>query len=152
MEKALFAGGCFWGIQEAFSKTKGVLNTKAGYSGGKRANPTYEQVCSGATGHTESVLVEFDSAVVAYENLLQIFWGLIDPTTVNRQGFDVGSQYRSAIFVFDDSQNNIAVESKQRYQQKLKRPIVTEIIPVQDFYEAEGYHQHYLENKKTGLI
>lgn len=148
MEKALFAGGCFWGIQRAFSELKGVIDTKAGYSGGKRANPSYEQVCSGATGHAESVLVIFDSDVISYDDLLQVFWSLIDPTTVNRQGFDVGSQYRSIIFVFDDAQNSIALESRRKHQLNLQRPVVTEIIPASDFYEAEAYHQHYLKNKK----
>lgn len=148
MEKALFAGGCFWGIQQAFAELEGVIDTKAGYSGGKRANPSYEQVCSGATGHAESVLVLFDPDVISYENLLEVFWNLIDPTTLNRQGFDVGPQYRSIIFVFDDSQNSMALESRRNHQLNLERPIVTEIIPAPDFYEAEAYHQHYLNNKK----
>ncbi len=148
MEKALFAGGCFWGIQQAFSELEGVLDTKAGYSGGKRVNPTYEQVCSGATGHAESVLVTFDPNVISYETLLEVFWNLIDPTTINRQGVDVGNQYRSAIFVFNDIQNRIALESRRKHQLSLEQPIVTEIIAAPDFYEAEPYHQHYLKNKK----
>ncbi|MZR29934.1 peptide-methionine (S)-S-oxide reductase MsrA [Sneathiella litorea] len=148
---AYFAAGCFWGVEAAFRQVKGVRETVAGYQGGTIANPTYEDVCSGQTRHAEVVKVVFDPAVVSYEDLLNVFWQSHDPTTLNRQGPDIGTQYRSAIFYRNDDQKMIAEASKgaQGRRGLLRRPIVTEISPALDFYPAEDYHQQYLE--KRGL-
>ena len=146
-EKAIFAAGCFWGVEAAFSEIDGVVETAVGYSGGRTENPTYEQVCSDRTGHAEAVEVIFDPAAVSYEHLLEAFWELHDPTTMNRQGPDVGSQYRSAIFFHTPEQAKAARESKARAQAsgKYRRPIVTEITPASEFYRAEEYHQKYFQ-------
>jgi len=151
MEKAMFGAGCFWGVEAAFRKVDGVVGTAVGYSGGKTENPTYEDVCSHTTGHAEVVLVTFDPAVVSYEALLDVFWRCHDPTQVNRQGPDVGSQYRSAIYFHDAEQESAAWASRKERQRsgRFKRRIVTEIEPAGAFYEAEEYHQQYLE--KRGL-
>ena len=149
MEKATFGAGCFWGVEAAFRQVKGVKSTAVGYLGGDMENPTYKDVCTGRTGHAEVVEVEFDPAVVSYGDLLQVFWDNHDPTTLNRQGPDVGTQYRSAIFFHTPEQEAAARASKQRVQEGLARPIVTEITPVSTFYRAEEYHQQYLE--KRGL-
>ena len=150
-EKATFAAGCFWGVEAAFRQVPGVLDAAVGYSGGGFPNPTYEDVCTGRTGHAESVQVEFDPARVSYYQLLEVFWENHDPTTLNRQGPDVGSQYRSAIFVEGPEQEKAAKESKDRLEKsgRFRRPIVTEIAPAQTFWRAEDYHQRYLE--KRGL-
>jgi peptide-methionine (S)-S-oxide reductase len=150
-EKATFAAGCFWGVEAAFRQVPGVLDAAVGYSGGGFPNPTYEDVCTGRTGHAESVQVEFDPARVSYDQLLDVFWENHDPTTVNRQGPDVGTQYRSVIFVEGPEQEKAAKESKERLEKsgRFRRPIVTEIAPVQPFWRAEDYHQRYLE--KRGL-
>ena len=142
---ATFAAGCFWGIEAEFRKLKGVITATVGYSGGHLDNPTYEDVCSDKTGHAEAVLIEFDPAVIAYDDLLETFWGLHDPTTPNRQGPDVGSQYRSVIFYHDDGQKEAALTSREKAQKKYKNPIVTEIVPAATFWRAEEYHQRYLE-------
>jgi peptide-methionine (S)-S-oxide reductase len=149
--KATFAAGCFWGVEAAFRQVEGVLATAVGYTGGTVANPSYEQVCTGRTGHAEAVEVTFDPERVSYQDLLEVFWSNHDPTTVNRQGPDVGTQYRSAIYVSDDEQKTSALESKQMLEEerRFKRPIVTEITPASDFYRAEEYHQQYFE--KRGL-
>ena len=149
MEKASFAAGCFWGVEAAFRQIKGVLSTTVGYSGGTPENPTYEDVCSHTTGHAETVLVEFDPAVVSYDQLLEVFWNCHDPTQLNRQGPDVGSQYRSAIFYHTPEQQAAAEASKDRLAQsgKYRRPIVTQIVPAATFYRAEEYHQQYLEKR-----
>lgn len=149
MEKASFAAGCFWGVEAAFRQVKGVLSTTVGYSGGTLANPTYEDVCSHTTGHAETVLVEFDPAVVSYDQLLEAFWNCHDPTQLNRQGPDVGSQYRSVIFYHTPEQQAAAEASKDRLAQsgKYRRPIVTQIVPAATFYRAEEYHQQYLEKR-----
>jgi peptide-methionine (S)-S-oxide reductase len=149
MEKASFAAGCFWGVEAAFRQIKGVLSTTVGYSGGTLENPSYEDVCSHATGHAETVLVEFDPAVVSYDQLLDAFWNCHDPTQLNRQGPDVGSQYRSAIFYHTPEQQAAAEASKERLAQsgKHRRPIVTQIVPAATFYRAEEYHQQYLEKR-----
>jgi len=151
MEKATFGAGCFWGVEAAFRQIDGVISTAVGYSGGRTANPTYRDVCSDETGHAEVVEVEFDPAKVSYERLLDVFWENHDPTTLNRQGPDVGSQYRSAIFFHTPAQEATARESKARLEaaKRFRRPIVTEIEPAATFYRAEDYHQQYLE--KRGL-
>jgi len=143
--KTAFAAGCFWGVQAAFAEIKGVIKTTVGYAGGKLKNPTYEDVCKDKTGHAETVELEFDPAVVSYEKLLDTFWQIHDPTTVNRQGQDVGSQYRSVIFYYTPQQKKIALASKEKLQSsgKYKNPITTEIITAGDFYKAEDYHQDY---------
>lgn len=151
MATASFAAGCFWGVEAAFRQVEGALATAVGYSGGHLENPTYEGVCSGKTGHAETVEVEYDPSRVSYEKLLDVFWENHDPTTLNRQGPDVGEQYRSAVFFHTPEQQAAAVASKERLEKsgKYKRPIVTEITPVSRFYRAEEYHQRYLE--KHGL-
>jgi len=149
MAKATFAAGCFWGVEEAFRQIKGVNSTTVGYTGGTLKNPTYGDVCSGRTGHAEAVEVDFDPAVVSYEQLLSVFWQSHDPTTMNRQGPDVGTQYRSAIFFHDAAQEAAARGSKAVLEKMnvFKRPIVTEIAAATDFYRAEDYHQQYLEKR-----
>jgi peptide-methionine (S)-S-oxide reductase len=150
-QKATFAAGCFWGVEAAFRQVPGVLDAAVGYSGGGFPDPTYEDVCTGRTGHAESVEVEFDPARVSYDQLLDVFWENHDPTTKNRQGPDVGTQYRSAIFFDNPAQEKAALESKSRLEAsgRYRRPIVTEIVPAQQFWRAEDYHQRYLE--KRGL-
>ena len=150
-EKATFAAGCFWGVESAFRQVPGVIDAVSGYSGGTKEEPTYEDVCTGATGHAESVEVEFDPAKVSYGQLLDVFWENHDPTTRNRQGPDVGTQYRSAVFFHDEAQRKEAEASKERLEKsgRYRRPIVTEIAPAQTFWRAEEYHQRYLE--KRGL-
>ena len=149
MAKATFAAGCFWGVEEAFRQIKGVASTTVGYTGGTWKNPTYQDVCNGHTGHAEAVEVEFDPAVVSYEQLLSVFWQSHDPTTLNRQGPDLGTQYRSAIY-FHDSAQEVSARGSKAVLEKMKvfkRPIVTEIAPATDFYRAEDYHQQYLEKR-----
>lgn len=150
MEKASFAAGCFWGVESVFRSVPGVADVQVGYSGGKTKDPTYEQVCTDKTGHAETVLVEYDPAKVSYEKLLDVFWANHDPTQFNRQGPDVGSQYRSVIFYHTPEQKAAAIASKERLEKsgKLKRPIVTQIVPAETFYRAEEYHQRY--NEKHG--
>ena len=149
MNKATFGAGCFWGIEHAFRQAPGVSETAVGYAGGAVENPTYEQVCTGTTGHAEVVQVEFDPQQVTFEQLLDLFWECHDPTTLNRQGPDRGTQYRSAIFCHDDSQVAAAEASKQRQQQSgnYANEIVTVIEPAGPFYRAEEYHQQYLEKR-----
>jgi peptide-methionine (S)-S-oxide reductase len=151
MQEAIFGAGCFWGVQDAFDQVKGVTSTSVGYSGGHFDNPTYEDVCSGTTGHAEVVKVEFDIKKVSFEELLQLFWNIHDPTTLNRQGPDVGSQYRSAIFYHTEEHGKIAAETKKKLEasSNYQNPIVTEIIPAKIFYPAEEYHQQYF--KKRGI-
>ena len=141
----MFGAGCFWGVEYNFSKLDGVNEVLSGYSGGKTPDPTYEQVCSNSTDHAEVVLIEFDPSVISYEELLDSFWEKHDPTTLNRQGPDIGTQYRSAIFYFDEEQRNLAQESLNKLQQKLKNKIVTEITEADTFWKAEEYHQKYFE-------
>jgi peptide-methionine (S)-S-oxide reductase len=149
LEKATFAAGCFWGVEAAFRKVPGVKSTTVGYSGGTMPNPTYTDVCTGRTGHAESVEVEFDPAQVSYEDLVKVFWSEHDPTTPNRQGPDVGTQYRSAIFFHSPEQEAAARASKQKLEQsgQYRRPIVTEIKPASQFWRAEEYHQQYFEKR-----
>ena len=143
--RATFAAGCFWGVEASFREVEGVLKTSVGYTGGSATDPSYKQVCSGTTGHAEAVEVWFDPALVSYEELLSTFWTIHDPTTRDRQGWDFGSQYRSAVFFHDAEQERLAIASREQYQQRLSRPIVTEITPASVFYDAEDYHQRYFE-------
>ena len=148
---ATFGAGCFWGVEAAFRQIKGVKATAVGYLGGRLKNPTYEDVCYRDTGHAEVVQVEFDPTQVSYEDLLMVFWTNHDPTTKNRQGPDIGEQYRSAIFFHSPEQEAAATASKERLEAegRFRRPVVTEITPASEFYVAEDYHQQYLE--KRGL-
>jgi peptide-methionine (S)-S-oxide reductase len=149
MQRATFAAGCFWGVESAFRQLPGVLATAVGYTGGHTKDPTYKEVCSGGTGHAEAVTVEFDPAKISYEQLLDVFWDIHDPTQYNRQGPDYGSQYRTAIFTHGPEQEKAARESKERLNKsgKFKRPVVTEIVPAPEFYMAEDYHQQYFEKR-----
>lgn len=151
MEKATFAAGCFWGVEAAFREVPGVVSTRVGYTGGTFPNPTYKDVCSDRTGHAEALEIAFDPSQVSYEDLLEKLWSIHDPTTPNRQGPDVGSQYRSAIFFHTPQQEASARASVERLRKsgRLHRPVVTEIVPASTFWEAEEYHQRYLE--KRGL-
>lgn len=152
-ETATFAAGCFWGVEETFRKTKGVIRTMVGYTGGKMKNPSYEDVCSDETGHAEAVQIEFDPKKVSYEKLLGIFWQNHDSTQLNRQGPDVGSQYRSAIFYHNEKQRKAAIKSKEVLGKsgKYSKPVATEIVPASDFYKAEEYHQKYIEKKGLNI-
>ena len=145
MEKAIFGAGCFWGVEAAFRGLTGVLSTRVGYSGGHTPNPTYKQVCTHSTNHVEVVEVIYDPSVISYPQLLSVFWKIHNPTTKNRQGPDIGSQYRSVIFFLSKEQQEQALDSLQEAQQRLSNPIVTEILAAQVFYEAEDYHQQYHE-------
>jgi len=149
IERATFAAGCFWGVEAAFRQVEGVISTEVGYIGGAVENPTYEQVCTGRTGHAEAVAVEYDSSRVSYGELLKVFWENHDPTTLNRQGPDIGAQYRSAIFFHTPEQEAAARASKETLQQsgKYKRPVITEITAAPKFYRAEDYHQQYFEKR-----
>jgi peptide-methionine (S)-S-oxide reductase len=151
LQHATFAAGCFWGVEASFREIEGVIETTVGYTGGRAADPSYEEVCSGTTGHAESVDVVFDPAVVDYGELLDAFWSMHDPTTRDRQGWDFGSQYRSAIFVHDAEQERRAIASRVQRQRTLSRTIVTEIVPAGTFYDAEEYHQRYFE-KHGGAV
>jgi peptide-methionine (S)-S-oxide reductase len=148
-QRATFAAGCFWGVEAAFRELDGVLDATVGYTGGLTADPTYEQVCGGRTGHAEAVEVVFDPATVSYETLLHTFWHIHNSTTPNRQGWDVGSQYRSAIFFHDADQELLALATRDLEQESLVKPIVTEIVPARTFNRAEEYHQRYYE--RSGL-
>jgi peptide-methionine (S)-S-oxide reductase len=149
IDTATFAAGCFWGVEAAFSKVGGVISTAVGYTGGHLQNPTYEEVCSGSTGHAEAVQVRFDASQVSYEQLLEVFWEIHDPTSLNRQGPDIGTQYRSAIFYHNEEQRAAAVASREKLGKsgRHKNPIVTEISPASEFFRAEEYHQKYLEKQ-----
>ena len=148
-EKATFAAGCFWGIEAAFRRVPGVVSTVVGYLGGTLENPTYQDVCTGRTGHAEAVQLEFDPAKVSYDQLLDLFWEIHDPTTLNRQGPDIGSQYRSAIFFHGPEQEATARASEERQSAagRFRNPIVTEIVPIATFWRAEDYHQQYFDKR-----
>jgi len=150
-QRATFAAGCFWGVEAAFRETEGVVATRVGYTGGRTTDPTYEQVCSDSTGHAEAVQVWFDPDVVSYDELLDTFWSVHDPTQRNRQGWDFGSQYRSAIFFHDADQERQAIASRDKLQGNRSKPIATEIVPAPTFYDAEEYHQRYHE-KHGGAV
>ncbi|MGH9340805.1 MAG: peptide-methionine (S)-S-oxide reductase MsrA [Acidobacteriota bacterium] len=147
MEKATFGAGCFWGIEAAFSEVQGVTSTAVGYEGGRLENPTYQDVCTDKTGHAEVVELEYDLERVSFDELLNLFWKIHDPTSLNRQGPDVGTQYRSAIFFHTPEQETAARASREKAQKNFNRPIVTEIVPAAQFYQAEEYHQKYLEKR-----
>src|SRR4051812_9099830 len=147
-EKATFGAGCFWGVEAAFRKVEGVVDASVGYSGGHTENPTYKDVCSSTTGHAEVVEIEYDPSKVSYEELLEVFWENHNPTTPNRQGLDVGPQYRSVIFFHTPEQEAAARASKEKAQARFRNPIVTEIQPVAEFYRAEEYHQQYFQKNR----
>ncbi len=150
MEKATFAAGCFWGVESAFRTIDGVIDAQSGYTGGQTENPTYKEVCSGQTGHAEAVEITFDPVKISYAQLVELFWRVHNPTQVNRQGPDFGTQYRSAIFFHTSEQKAVAEKSKAALEAsgRYKNPIATEIVPAAKFYRAEEYHQRYFE--KTG--
>jgi peptide-methionine (S)-S-oxide reductase len=150
MKVATFGAGCFWGVEDAFRQVEGVVATEVGYSGGTTEDPTYEDVCTARTGHAEVVRVEYDPGKVSYEQLLDVFWDIHDPTTLNRQGPDVGDQYRSVIFYHDDDQRDAAdtAIAQLRAAGRFRRPIVTQVVPAPKFFRAEEYHQQY--NEKYG--
>jgi len=152
MTVATFGAGCFWGVELTFQKTAGVTSTSVGYTGGTSKNPTYEQVCTGSSGHAEVVRVEFDPAIVSYEQLLDVLWGCHDPTTLNRQGPDIGTQYRSAIYFHSPEQKTFAQASIDNLDKsgRFSSAVVTEITPAPEYYLAEEYHQQYLEKRGMG--
>lgn len=151
LSKAIFAAGCFWGVQYYFDQVPGVIKSMVGYTGGHTDNPSYEEVCSHKTGHAEAVLLEFDPSKVSYKALCQHFFRMHDPTQLNRQGPDVGDSYRTAIFYFDDAQLRTAEQARHEAGPKFDEPIVTEITPATKFYEAEDYHQKYAERTGRGM-
>ena len=148
MEKAIFGAGCFWGVEEYFSKIEGISKTEVGYSGGVTKNPTYESVCQGNTEHVEVLYIEFDQDIISYNNIINHFWKCHDPTTLDRQGPDIGRQYRSAIFYFSEEQRDIAEKSKLDNQEKFNNKIVTEITKADKFFKAEEYHQNFIQKQK----
>lgn len=154
IKKAIFAAGCFWGVEANFRKLEGVLSTRVGYIGGSFINPTYKDVCSHKTGHAEVVEVTFDPSKLSYDELLGVFWEIHDPTTPNRQGPDVGTQYRSAIFYLDLEQKEKAISFKGKLEasKRFRNPIVTQIVPASEFWEAEEYHQQYVEKRKNRFM
>jgi peptide-methionine (S)-S-oxide reductase len=145
--KATFGAGCFWGVEAAFRQLEGVTKTEVGYEGGTLENPTYEDVCSHTTGHAEVVEVTYDPEQISYDELLDVFWAKHDPTQLNRQGWDIGDQYRSVVFFHDEEQQEAALRSKAEQQTHYRAPVVTQIEPAQTFYVAEDYHQQYLEKR-----
>lgn len=148
-ELATFGGGCFWCMDAVFERLPGVISVTSGFAGGHTENPTYEKVCTGATGHAEVIQIQFDPAKISYEKLLKVFWEAHDPTTLNRQGADVGTQYRSIILYHDEAQKVAAEKSKAEAQKHFDAPIVTEIVPLKKFYKAEDYHQNYYDNNSN---
>jgi peptide-methionine (S)-S-oxide reductase len=153
-QKAIFAAGCFWGVEDKFRKVEGVISTRVGYTGGSFTKPTYKDVCSHKTGHAEAIEIIFDPSKVSYDELLDIFWSSHDPTTLNRQGLDVGTQYRSAIFYLNSDQKEKAMRSKAKLEEskRYKKPIVTQIVPASEFWEAEEYHQQYVEKRQNPFM
>ncbi len=151
METATLGGGCFWCVEAVYQRTTGVRRVMSGYAAGMQRNPTYEAVCTGRTGHAEVVQIEFDEKLLSYADVLGVFWKAHDPTTPNRQGADVGTQYRSIICYHDDRQREIAVRSVEQAGERFRKPIVTEIVPLEAFYPAERYHQNYYnQNRRAG--
>ena len=154
IQKAIFAAGCVWGVERDFRKVPGVISTRVGYIGGHFKEPSYNDVCSHKTGHAEALEITFDLSKVSYDELLEIFWSIHDPTTLNRQGPDIGTQYRSAIFYLNPEQKEKAMSSKAKLEasKRFRRPIVTQIVPVSDFWKAEEYHQNYIEKRKHKIF
>jgi len=154
IQKAIFAAGCFWGVEANFRKVEGVISTRVGYTGGSFSEPTYKDVCSHKTGHAEAIEIAFDPSKVTYDELLDVFWSIHDPTTLNRQGPDIGTQYRSVIFYINSEQKEKALNSKTRLEasKRNKRAIVTQIVSASDFWEAEEYHQQYVEKRKNKIF
>ena len=146
-----FGAGCFWCTEAVFQRLKGVVKVESGYSGGRRENPSYEQVCTGVSGHAEVVQITYDPAIISFEELLEVFWKTHDPTTLNRQGNDIGTQYRSVIFYHDDDQKEISEKYKQKLDEAkiFDKPIVTEISPIKNFYKAEDYHHNYYNDNSS---
>lgn len=150
MKEIYLAGGCFWGVEEYISRIDGVVDTKVGYANGKKENPSYEQVCTGITGHTETTYVKYDENIISLEGLLNKFWHIIDPTLINRQGPDIGNQYRTGIYYTNDEDLKIINKSLEEEKNKYDQTIVTEIMPLKSFYIAEEYHQNYLKKNPGG--
>ncbi|KKM75762.1 hypothetical protein LCGC14_1386990 [marine sediment metagenome] len=152
-QKAIFAAGCFWGVEERFRKVKGVISTRVGYTGGNFTEPTYRDVCSHKTGHAEAIEVTYDPSKASYDDLLNVFWSIHNPTTLNRQGPDEGTQYRSAIFYLNSEQREKALSSKAKLDatKRFNKPVVTQVISASDFWEAEEYHQQYEKKRKKNL-
>ena len=150
MKEIVFAGGCFWGVEEYFSRIEGVIDTKVGYANGTKENPTYQEVCTGTTGHAEACYIKFDEKTVSLGELLDRFWNIIDPTLLNRQGPDRGSQYRTGIYYIDELDREIIDKTLEEQEKKYNKPIVTEIEPLRTFYDAEDYHQRYLKKNPGG--
>ena len=153
-QKAIFAAGCFWGVERDFRKVEGVISTGVGYIGGQFKEPTYGDVCSHKTGHAEAIEITYDPSKVSYDELLEVFWSIHDPTTLNHQGPDIGTQYQSAIFYLNPEQKEKAIESKAKLEasKRYKRRIVTQIGPASDFWNAEEYHQNYIEKRKNKIF
>ncbi|UJA30388.1 peptide-methionine (S)-S-oxide reductase MsrA [Clostridium sporogenes] len=150
MKEIVLAGGCFWGVEEYMSRIKGIVETKVGYANGIKENPSYKEVCSGTTGHTEACYIKYDESIISLEELLNKFWSIVDPTVLNKQGNDRGTQYRTGIFYLNEKDLNIITESKSSEQKNYKKAIVTEVEPLKCFYEAEEYHQKYLKKNPEG--
>lgn len=150
MKNIYLAGGCFWGVEEYFSRIHGVVATEVGYANGHKENPTYEEVCTGITGHAETTYIEYDEKIISLEDLLEKFWRIINPTLLNRQGPDIGNQYRTGIYYTDPSDLDIINKTLEEEQKKYKEPIVTEIMELKSFYKAEEYHQDYLKKNPGG--
>lgn len=150
MKEIYLAGGCFWGVEAYMSRINGVIDTEVGYANGNTENPTYEEVCTGITGHTETLYVKFDESIIGLDELLNIFWKIIDPTMMNRQGPDIGNQYRTGIYYIDSSDIDIINKTKEEQQTKYEQSIVTEIMELKCFYNAEEYHQDYLKKNPGG--
>lgn len=150
MKEIYFAGGCFWGVEEYMSRIDGVMDTEVGYANGTKENPTYEEVCTGITGHAETTYVKFDESIISLEELLNKFWNIIDPTLLNRQGPDIGNQYRTGIYYVDEEDLDVINKTLEEQKKKYSKPIVTEIMPLKCFYRAEEYHQDYLKKNPGG--
>lgn len=150
VKEIVLAGGCFWGVEEYMSRIKGIVETKVGYANGIKENPSYEEVCSGTTGHAEACYIKYDESIISLEELLNKFWSIIDPTVLNKQGNDRGTQYRTGIFYLDEKDLNVIIKSKSQEQKNYRKPIVTEVEPLKCFYEAEEYHQKYLKKNPEG--
>ena len=150
MKEIYLAGGCFWGVAEYFSRIKGVVETEVGYANGRRENPSYEQVCTGTTGHTETTLVKFDEELISLEKVLNNFWHIIDPTQLNRQGPDKGTQYRTGIYYVDEADKEVILKTLEKVKKRYDDPIVTEIEPLKSYFKAEEYHQDYLKKNPGG--